>query len=513
MSKIKNSKPIRILAIESSCDETSASIVEVTTGYDALQTVTKSYKQLRRVTNSCENAQLIGTDSNQSKPIVTILSNIVSSQVKLHAKYGGVYPELASREHIRNILPVVTESCEQLLKVTSGYEQLQKVTKGCPATNRNHSKLIETIRNNIDAIAVTTGPGLIGSLLVGVNTAKTLAYTLNKPIYAINHLEGHIYSCFDEKKVTNSYEKLQTVTKSCPVTNSNQSKPIVTDINLPQFPLIALIASGGHTSLVYMKDHMKFKVIGETLDDAAGEAFDKVAKLLDLGYPGGPAVSALAAKVTNSYEKLQKVAESCGNQNATNRNHSQSFVTNRNRFSFPRPMIDSNNFDFSFSGLKTAVLYVVEKLKSKSENLKTTHSIDSGQATKNLKLKDEIVQLICYEFQEAVVDTLVTKTLRAAKKYKVKSVLLCGGVSANARLRQEFNLRLSPACRPASPNRGERGRTNNSRLNFFVPEKSLTGDNAAMIGLAAAYKIALGIKPTPWQKVNADSNPKLKNRQ
>jgi N6-L-threonylcarbamoyladenine synthase len=433
-------KTYNILAIESSCDETSAAVVEVTKGYD-------------------KNVQPLVTESNLfAKPKVTILSNIVSSQVELHAKYGGVYPELASREHVRNILPVIKKA---LSYRAISHKDFEKLTA--------YDLLLKA---DIDYIAVTTGPGLIGSLLIGVNTAKTLAYTLNKPIYSINHLEGHIYANFVGREVTEGYERvtgsyreLQEVTKSYNIsnaTNSNQSQPLVTDSNQIIFPLIALIVSGGHTSIVYMKNHLDYKIIGETLDDAAGEAFDKAATMLKLDYPGGPVISALAEKVTKSYNISDE----------TNGNQSQPLVTDSNHIRFPRPMIDSNNFNFSFSGLKTSVLYTIKKLpKPLSKKLKS---------------------LICKEFQDAVLETLVTKTIKAAKTYQAKSILLCGGVSANNELRKR--LQAASYKLPA---------------NFFVPEKSLCTDNAAMIGIAAAYKIALSKKPTPWYNINADSNKKL----
>jgi len=420
---IKKDRKIRILAIETSCDETAAAVVRVTCN-------------AKRVTS------------------LDIESNIISSQVELHAKYGGVYPELASREHIRNIIPVIKESYEGLLKVNNSYEKLHN-----KATIRNHAQPIETIRNQIDYIAATNGPGLIGSLLVGVNTAKTMAYALKKPIYAINHLEGHIYSCF----AGNSKFKLQM---SNEIQNSNfksQNENCKMKIeNLPEFPILALIVSGGHTSLVIMKDHFKYEVIGETLDDAVGESFDKVAKMLNLGYPGGPAISALAEKAVS-----HKVISREKNLKLTTNEQSERLELRT--FSFPRPMINSKDFNFSFSGIKTSVLYTIQKLKK--------------------PISKEIKAIICKEFQEAVVETLVTKTLRAASKYQVKSILLCGGVSANQKLCNDLRLMAYDL-----------------RLRFFAPAKNLSTDNAAMIGIAAAYRIALGKKPTPWYDINAVAN-------
>jgi N6-L-threonylcarbamoyladenine synthase len=315
---------------------------------------------------------------------------VVSSQIDLHKEYGGVFPEIASRAHTENIIPVIKETLEGL-----------------------------QINNDIDMIAVTAGPGLIGSLLVGVNTAKTLAYASNEPILPINHWLGHIYSCFSDSK------------------------------NLPQFPLLALIVSGGHTGLVLMKSHTEIITLGETLDDAVGEAFDKVAKLLGLGYPGGPAISKLAAK---------------GNAKA---------------IAFPRAMLDRPDNNFSFSGLKTAVL----------------------NESKKHELTPEIKADFAASFQQACIDILIGKTLKAAEEYQPKSILLCGGVSANKELRtqmkqsiEDFNIRHSDF---------------RFRILFHVPPMELTGDNAAMIGLAATYQTMAGVKPTTFEHISADSNLKF----
>jgi len=396
-----HNKLFKILAIETSCDETSASIIKANF----------KVKNLK----------------------FKILSNIISSQIKIHAKYGGVYPELASREHVKNILPVIEEA---ILNSNNKIQILSQTQNSKFKTLTEKWKL--KIENYFDVIAVTSGPGLIGSLLVGVNTAKTLAFTLKKPIYSINHIEGHIYANFIGE-ISNLKSQIS---------------------KLPKFPLVALIVSGGHTSLVYMKNHLDYKVIGETLDDAAGEAFDKVAKLLNLGYPGGPAISAMAEKFPISLPRRQ-----AGNSQFSNKSQSS-------KLKFPRPMIDSGDFDFSFSGLKTAVLYAIKKLPK-----------PLGSKTK---------AQICIEFQDAVVETLVAKTIESAKKYKAKSILLCGGVASNDLLRKKLKVESEKL-----------------KVDFFTPQKNLCTDNAAMVGIAAAYKIALGKRPTPWYNVNANSNLKL----
>lgn len=322
-------KSMNILAIETSCDETSLALV---------------YNQ-----------------QNNTR----ILAHFVHSQIKIHSQYGGVVPEVAARNHIIKIFPLL-EKIEKILAL-----------------------------EKIDLIAVTFGPGLITSLMVGVWLAKTLSYVLKIPILPLNHLEGHIAISI----LPQNYETKKTF-KVLPIS----------------FPLLALIVSGGHTELIFSEKIGQYKIIGKTLDDAAGEAFDKVAKLLGLGYPGGPILSHLAEK------------------------------GDRKKYAFPRPMIQSKNLDMSFSGLKTAVLYTLKDLK-------------------NYKKED-----VAASFEEAVVDTLVLKTINAIKKYKPKSLILGGGVAANLRLREVFALKI---------------KTLEEKTQLFLPEKQLTTDNALMIALAA----------------------------
>ena len=332
--KEMNKSKLKILAIETSCDETAASLI------------------------------LSGK----------VKTNIVASQIKLHKKYGGVYPEVASRAHAEKIIEVIGTA----------------LGKDLP-----------------DIIAVTVGPGLIGSLLVGVAAARSLALIWGKKICPVNHLEGHIYSNWIEGPA-------------------------------PKFPALVLIVSGGHTSLVLMKGHGKYRVIGETLDDAAGEAFDKVARLLDMDYPGGPAISRAAR---------------AGNPEA---------------FDLPRAMLDRDDFNFSFSGLKTAVLRIT---KEKNNNQKFVSDTSSS-------------------FQKIVVDILVEKTIRAARKYDISSVLLCGGVAANQSLRDTMSTRIKKLS---------------SKILFKVPKPEYCTDNAAKIGIAAFYNLNL----YDWQNVRADANLKL----
>jgi N6-L-threonylcarbamoyladenine synthase len=311
-----------ILGIESSCDDTAAAVLE---------------------------------DGKR------VLSSVLSSQDAIHSRFGGVVPELASRNHLENIHPIVQEALER-----AGVSL-----------------------KNIDLIAATQGPGLIGSLLVGFSYAKSLSYQSGIPYVGVDHMAGHLLAVFLEDDVT--------------------------------FPYVALIASGGTSSIFQVNSHTEFQHLGRTRDDAAGEAFDKVAKLLALPYPGGPHVSDLASRGDSRY------------------------------VSFPRAWLEENSLDFSFSGVKTAVL---------------NHCNQQIQKNKPLQLED-----ICASFQEAVVDVLVEKTVRAALEKKVKSVVLGGGVSSNRRLREAFAHR----CRREG-------------LSFHVPRPSYCTDNAAMIALAGYYK-------------------------
>jgi len=330
-----------VLGIESSCDETAAAVVE---------------------------------DGRR------ILSSVVSSQVAIHRPYGGVVPELASRQHVKVIIPVISE-----------------------ALQRGDLEM-----SSVDGIAVTQGPGLVGSLLVGIGVAKGLAYATGKPLVAVNHLEGHIQAAF-----------------------MNESQP--------SFPAVALVVSGGHTNLYLVEDYGSIDLLGRTRDDAAGEAFDKVAKFLDLGYPGGVVIDNLARK---------------GNPQA---------------ISFPRAYLEKDSLDFSFSGIKTAVVNFVRKYVDSNQTSKADRVVISGALAKELPLP---VADIVASFQEAVVEVLVEKTCTAAKRFKVRQVVVAGGVAANSRLRQRLLEEVAG-------------------LGFALnlPEPELCTDNAAMIAAAGFHKL------------------------
>jgi N6-L-threonylcarbamoyladenine synthase len=342
---------MKLLAVETSCDETAISTIKVVNDK------------------------------------ISVLSNVVSSQIKLHAKYGGVVPSLASREHAKNIVHVFKTALKEAR--------------------------IKDFKKEIDLIAVTRGPGLGPALLVGLTFAKTLAWIHRKPLVGVNHLEGHIYSNW----IPDNNNK---VPKNC-------------------FPALNLVVSGGHTELVLMKKHGSYKIIGETLDDAIGEAFDKVARLLGLGYPGGPAIS--------------KIAET-GDSDA---------------YPLPSPMMHSKNYNFSYSGLKTAVLYLLRDLKIKRPPKKVKADIAAS-------------------FQKAAIDVLLHKTIRAAKEYKVKTLLLSGGVSANNQLRE----RLGDIA-------------DDLGLKHFKPAMKYTTDNAAMIAVAGYFNSKKN-KTTNYNSIAMDAN-------
>lgn len=341
-----------------------------------------------------------------------ILSNVVATSAEMHAKTGGIVPEQAARQQVKSIIPIIEECI-------------------------NNAKGINGLKN-IDAIAVTIGPGLIGSLLVGVETAKTLAYFYKKPIIPVNHLVAHIYA-------------------NWLVENSDHGSRI-TDHKSPKFPALALVVSGGHTDLVLMRGYDKLTWIGGTRDDAAGEAFDKTARLLGLPYPGGPAISSEAEKYFDGKRK----------------------TVNGKLNLFPRPMINEENYDWSFSGLKTSVLRETEKHKK----IKNKRSL----SLRDKKVPQKEVPRLAAEIQEAIVDVLVEKTLRAIKRYKPKSLLLSGGVAANKRLREKFVVRIKDEI---------------LQVIFHVPPAKLCTDNATYIASYAHFNY----RPVDWRKIKA--NPQL----
>lgn len=340
---------MRILAIETSCDETGAAVVE--------------------------------GDGDQ----IRIISNVVGSQLKTHIPYGGVVPELAARRHAETIIPIVRQALE-----------------GANIKEKDAARAL-------DAVAVTKGPGLIIALLVGVETAKSLSYGWGIPLIGVNHLEGHIYSVLGGDLAICGDNPLSEL-----------------DARFFNDPSVALIVSGGHTELMHIERYGVYNYLGRTRDDAAGEAFDKVAKMLGLPYPGGPSLSNLAIN------------------------------GKRDAYNFPRPMMANPNCEFSFAGLKTRVLYTVRGLEK----------------TGGLEAVKKVAPDIAASFQEAVVDVLIAKTIYAASLRGIRSLIVTGGVSANTRLREK----MSEAAKDYG-------------LSCYFPSRSLTGDNAGMIGIAAYLKV------------------------
>ena len=322
---------MRVLGLETSCDETSASVVEDGT---------------------------------------RVLSNVIASQVELHARFGGVVPEVASRQHLLEIIPTVHQALEQA----------------------------QVKLEQLDGVAVTRGPGLAGSLLVGLNLGKALAFAHRLPLVGVNHLEGHIYANWLEH-------------------------PQLAEGDV--FPMLCLLVSGGHSDLVFMQGHGSYQMLGRTRDDAAGEAFDKVGRMLGLGYPGGPAIEKLAEKSQEPYR-------------------------------FPRAWL-KETFDFSFSGLKTAVLHAVRAL-----------GVEGGKGA-----DEETIANMAAGFQQAVVEVLVAKTADAAVAYKAKYVLIAGGVAANKHLRGEISRR--------------------SPVPVLFPRPLWCTDNAAMIAACGCYRLRSGM--------------------
>jgi len=427
-------KKIRILAIESSCDETAAAVIGIERDESGLE-----------------------------QPV--ILSNIISSQVDLHAKTGGVVPEVASRAHTEAIIPVIAEALIAA-KCYSGRDQESSENK----KRLDYRDAFELL-DDISHIAVTAGPGLIGSLLVGFNAAKAMAYARNLPIVPINHIEGHIYSAFAEEI---SHEAPINKLKNEQINNSNEA---IRQLSNDVFPVLALTVSGGHTSLTLMKDHGVYEEIGSTLDDAVGEAYDKVAKLLDLGYPGGPVISKLAGQFRNNLEIAQFDNLKINNSNKAIKQYSNDA---QRGIVFPRPIINDGSLNFSFSGLKTAVLQKVKEVIAEC-GLNSPADIP-------MNIKEEIA----YAFEEAVADVLCAKAKRAIEKYGPKKLIFAGGVSANAYLRN----RLGDVAKEAFG------------VQFITPTTGLYGDNAAMIGLAAYYHVKAG-NVCKWQDITVDSGWEL----
>jgi N6-L-threonylcarbamoyladenine synthase len=391
-----------ILSIETSCDDTGIAVLEVNGGQPSPK-----------------------ASAWQSKtPSFNVLSNIISSQIEVHKKYGGVFPAMAKREHQKNLISTLELAFKEaeLLNPKSQIPNPNKILKSKIQTLNSilerepelFKKLVPFLKKyqkpEIDLIAVTNGPGLEPCLWVGINFAKAISYFWDIPIIPTNHIEGHI------------------------LVNLLTAKKI-------NFPAIALVVSGGHTQIILAKSIGKYKILGETRDDAAGECFDKAAKILGLNYPGGPEISKSAKKLSKSPTSVN----------------------------LPRPMINTKDYDFSFSGLKTAILYAWQKSK------KTEH------------------QKIAFarEIQQAIIDVLIKKTIKAAKDFGAKTIILGGGVSANQELKNQFAKRIQKEL---------------AKTEFLIPDISLSTDNGLMTAVTAWF---CRDKKTSWENVMADANLRI----
>ena len=389
---------MNILAIETSCDETAISIVK----------------------------------SNKNGTKCTVLSHTVLSQIDIHKEYGGVFPMMAKREHARVIITLL-EKCLKDARLYKEYKKpilidkkvKSKVEKILAREENTSAEILELFSRmsipKIDAVAITSGPGLEPALWVGINTALAISTLTHIPVYPINHMEGHIVAA----------------------TLGHTKKGVLEEYTIPKIetPSLALLISGGHTEIVHIKGIGKYKIIGQTRDDAVGEAFDKAARMIGLSYPGGPEISRLAekARLRNTWIEKEEM--------------------------LPRPMLHSKDFDFSFSGLKTAVLYKVKKIKKLDENAKQKISLD---------------------FENAVSEILVKKILNAVQKVQAKAVIVGGGVSANNHIRKELTKALSGLSA------------------LYIPDRHLSTDNALMIAVTAMVKISNGAKPK--KKIVANGN-------
>jgi len=383
---------MKIISIETSCDETAISLIHAT--------------------------------GDKNEPEFKILGDALYSQIEKHREFGGVYPSVAKREHALNLTPLLEklfkEAGEEIIQEDklAGIDnnvrgEVKEILSREPGLFEEFIKYISKIKKpNLDLIAVTSGPGLEPALWVGINFARALSLVWQIPVIPVNHMEGHITSVLKES----------------------------TNVEQITFPAVSLLISGGHTELVLIKGWGEYEIIGRTKDDAVGEAYDKVARMLDLEYPGGPKISALADatrnKITSGELDFKKSLEELD-------------------ISLPRPMIGTLDFDFSFSGIKTAVLYLVKKLKEKH-----------GET-----LSEEIKSIVALEFETAVAEVLLKKTKKALGKYDAKVLIIGGGVIANKNIREIFmNLQ------------------NNSETKVFIPEIDLTTDNSIMIGIAGYLK-------------------------
>ena len=403
---------MKILAIETSCDDTGIAILDASNTGD-----------------------------------FNVLSNVISSQIEIHKQYGGVFPAMAKREHQRNLVPVLIQALKEaeLLKTQNPKPKSQPNSKSQTIKNilEREPELLKKIvpffkkyqKPDIDFIAVTNGPGLEPCLWVGVNLARVLSYFWNVPIIATNHVESHILINLLPISVIPGLTRNPETLDSRFRGNDNRVK----------FPAIALVVSGGHTQIILVKDIGDYQILGETRDDAAGECFDKAAKILGLDYPGGPVISKLAEKIYGCPTSVN----------------------------LPRPMINTKDYDFSFSGLKTAILYHHQKQK------------------KTIQKNKQYIADMCAEIQQAIIDVLIKKTIQAAKDYNAKTIILGGGVSANHELKTQLLIKLHDEL---------------PKTEFLFPEIDHSTDNGLMTAITGYFHRD---KKIGWEKLQADSNLRI----
>ncbi len=378
---------MKILSIETSCDDTAISIMEV------------------------HPARMGGARKDGFMGAsFKVLANNSNSQINIHIPYGGVFPKLAKQEHIKN-LPILLELCLKQAK-------------------------LDKKKKPVDAIMVTYGPGLEMSLWTGITFAKELAQKWKVPLMPVNHMEGHVLSVFGKEKGT----------FKIPLPKKGEQKKIKT-------PILTLLVSGGHTQLVLSKKWMNYKIIGETLDDAVGEAFDKVARMLDLPYPGGPQISKLAEEKRKHLKELEDFSGPRNSLSLSQPDHEKSSSSSYVKISLPRPMLHTKDFNFSFSGLKTAVLYLIRDLGGIE------------------KINQNTKKQIALEFENATIECLTYKTKKAIEKYETKTLIVAGGVAANKYLQNEM-LKVV------------RQDLTTKKIKVLFPPKELIGDNSIMIGIA-----------------------------
>ena len=399
---------MKILAIETSCDETAIAVVEAT-----------------------------GDDSSAH---FSILGNILVSQIDLHRQYGGVFPTLAKREHTKNIIPILRASLEEAEMLHEIRQDISESTRSYINTLFSREEglsqsFLEFITEidvpEIDAIAVTAGPGLEPALWVGINTARALASIWDKPLVAVNHMEGHIMTALTQEDNSTS------------ISPDSKMKLAISDVATP---VLALLISGGHTELLAMNEWLSYELIGTTRDDAVGEAFDKVARLLGLPYPGGPEISRLAEIARKEYSE--------------------------STYTLPRPMKNDGTNDFSFSGLKTATRYLIQSLG---------------------EIDDATQKAIALEFENASTDVLLSKTLHALKDTHARTITIGGGVSANEHIRKTFTETITDKY---------------PDITLRIPDVNLTTDNAIMIALSGFYH-ALRKEYVDPKTLRADGNAEL----